>query len=238
MIRAHDPVRDQAAVEVWDASYLLTRQENLWGEPPVPFAVTTAHLFERDGAVRVLDLPCGDGRNIAPIASRVHEVVGADSSTNALTIAVRAAEAAEVGNALFMTSNIFSTPFLTDTFDGIFCCDVLGHLEAPADALHELLRVLRPGKALVANVFALGDSTRGPNMRKIGEEEYTFDERFYFHYYDRAAIDDLLCQVGAVVERVELVRWTEPPHEGYREYEHEHESWVFTLRKSQSAASA
>ena len=120
---------------------------------------------------------------------------------------------------------------MDEAFDGIFCCDVLGHLTQPRQALEELLRICRPGRSIVANVFALGDSTRGPNMTEIGHEEYIFDNRFYFRFYEQEEVERLLHEVDADIVWNRLVRWTEPPHEGYREYEHEHESWLFAIRK-------
>ena len=218
--------------ERWNDSYVLSSSANLWGDPPVPFTETASDIFSADGARTVLDLPCGDGRNIPPLAGKFTTVVGADSSANAIQIAGGRLKQAGFGNVLLLQSDIFTTNFADDMFDGVFCCDVLGHLQHPADALRELLRVCRPGRHVVANIFALEDSTRGDNMIQLGKEEYIFDGRFYFRFYDEDAASELCGRVtGAELRSMELVRWMEPPHEGYREYEHEHASWLFALRK-------
>jgi hypothetical protein len=52
---------------------------------------------------------------------------------------------------------------------------------------------------------------------------------FYFRFYDKENVIDLLSGFDVEVEMLELTRWMEPPHEGYRE--HEHESWAFTIAK-------
>ncbi len=220
------------AKELWDASYVLTRKSYLWSEPPVPFAVEAADEFAAAGAVRVLDLPCGDGRNLGPLAERLPIVVGADSSSKALRLAKRSVDATSISNVVLVEADIFGSGFPADSFDGILCCDVLSHLTRPAEAITELLRICRPGGRVVANFFALEDSTRGPNMVRLGDEEYIFDNRFYFHFYDRPEATRLLDNLSCELQSIRQVSWLEPPHEGYREYEHEHTSWVFTIRKT------
>jgi hypothetical protein len=84
----------------------------------------------------------------------------------------------------------------------------------------------------------MGDSTRGSNMESIGKEEYIFDSRFYLRYYDLPDVEDLLKAVGVVAESLELSRWTEPPHEGYREYPHDHESWGLHRQEGQQPLAA
>ncbi|WP_165975305.1 class I SAM-dependent methyltransferase [Actinomadura rubrisoli] len=217
----------------WNDSYVLTEQPNLWGDPPVPFVTTAADYFAGDGAQTVLDLPVGDGRNLPELAERFSTVVGADSSDNAIGIAAGRAAAAGYRNVLLLKADVYATGFADASFDGVFCCDVLGHLQEPARAIRELLRITRPGHHLMANVFALEDSTRGVDMVPIGDETYLFDDRFYFRFYDKSAAKELVDEVEDAADLVALepVTWTEPPHEGYREYEHEHVSWLFTLRK-------
>jgi SAM-dependent methyltransferase len=219
---------------LWNDSYRLTKDPNLWGDPPVPFTAYANELFCQNDAHFVLDLPCGDGRNLPPLAAGAPTVVGADSSRNAINVARGRVERAGIRNVILMESDIFATGFANDMFDGVFCCDVLGHLTKPMAAIRELLRACRPSRFVVANIFAVGDSTRGQNMVQINpEEEYIFDDRFYFKFYEKSHVEALLAGVAndAEVHSIELVRWTEPPHEGYREYEHEHESWLFAIRK-------
>jgi hypothetical protein len=77
----------------------------------------------------------------------------------------------------------------------------------------------------------MGDSTRGINMVAIGEEEYLFDKKFYFRYYDKGSVLSLLKRFKTNTISLETTSWKEPPHEGYREYPHEHESWAFVIEK-------
>jgi SAM-dependent methyltransferase/uncharacterized protein YbaR (Trm112 family) len=73
-------------------------------------------------------------------------------------------------------------PFADDSFDWIFCCEVLHHNDAPgmADALREIHRVLRPGGSLLV----INEPLRWPTdlKRDHGVEVAQFDgnEHVYF----------------------------------------------------------
>jgi ubiquinone/menaquinone biosynthesis C-methylase UbiE len=224
--------RDTEGIATWDESYKLSASKNLWGDPPVPFVVTATDLFGSTPSAVVLDIPCGDGRNLPPLMDAIGFVVGVDSSPNALAIAQRLTAATGARNVMLMHGDVFATTFVDNTFDGVFCCDLLGHLTEPARAIKELIRICKPGGTVIGTIFSLGDSTRGPNMVKLSNnEEYIFDDRFYFKFYDHDLVVELLASIGVEATSLELVRWMEPPHEGYREYEHQHESWLFTITK-------
>jgi hypothetical protein len=120
---------------------------------------------------------------------------------------------------------------LNEQFEGIFCCDLLGHLKRASLAISELIRICRRGGYIVGNLFAIGDSTRGIDMRIVGKEEYVYKDKFYFKFYDRQGVVDLLQSFNIEIVSLKLIRWTEPPHKGYREYAHQHQSWVFAMRK-------
>jgi ubiquinone/menaquinone biosynthesis C-methylase UbiE len=215
----------------WDKSYDLRDTTSLWGIQPVPAAERAAETFS-DGNGWVLDLPCGDGRNTLPLTKNIGHVVAADSSRNALQIASKFLAANGVKNCVLVESDIFNLKFMDDQFDGIFCWDVLGHLQDVELALAELLRVCKPGGRLIGSVFALGDSTRGIDMLPLSDaEEYIYANTFYYKFYGEPEIQDLLQKVGAPVVSLELMKWDEPPHEGFREYPHEHQSWMFILEK-------
>lgn len=228
-------ILDEQGKESWEERYHLKEATVLWSQPAVPFVENEVVARFREAGVReVLDVPCGDGRNTVPLARAAERVRAADSSTSALAIAEARLRAQGLDNVEFATTDVFATGWADGSFDGIVCWDLLGHLTRPAQAIGELLRVLRPGGLLVGSVFATGDSTRGLEMRHLGpgDEEFIYRDTFYFKFYDRAASEALAAQVaGAELVDLSLTRWMEPPHEGYREYEHEHESWVLTFRK-------
>src|SRR5207247_11398534 len=55
------------------------------------------------------------------------------------------AELAAITNVLFRQADIFALPFSAESFDHIFVCFVLEHLERPVEALAILGRLLRAG---------------------------------------------------------------------------------------------
>jgi ubiquinone/menaquinone biosynthesis C-methylase UbiE len=228
--------RDAAAVPKWDEAYgpaHLKDQQNLWGDPPVPYAATAAALFGQAKSKVVIDLPCGDGRNLAALAEGTSILVGGDTSIKAMTIAERVADQAGIaGKTVFLRMDAFDTGLLDNSVDGIFCWDLLGHLRNVEDALTELYRVIRPGGIIVANMWTMNDcQTSDPDIREIAPKEYIDHFDFYCRFYDAEDLDALLSATGMAAESVVVISWTEPAHADYRTYEHDHESLAFTIRK-------
>ncbi len=228
--------RDAAAVPRWDEAYdaaHLKDQQNLWGDPPVPYAATAAELFRHNKSTVVIDLPCGDGRNLAALADGASILLGGDTSANAMAIAARvAAQAGIAGKTVFVRMDAFDTGLLDNSVDGIFCWDLLGHLTNAADALREFYRIIRPGGIIAANMWTMNDcQTSDPDIREIAPKEYIDHFDFYCRFYDREDLDALLGATGMTAESVVTSSWTEPAHADYRTYTHDHESLAFTIRK-------
>lgn len=226
---------DELAKRQWDAAYHLDDgYTNLWGDPPVPYAVNAAKLFSDNNAFAVLDLPCGDGRNLLPLAQSTKVLLAGDTSHAAMRIARGVVAKANADNVVFKPTDVFATGLPDDTLDGIFCWDLLGHLTEPVKALRELHRVLRPGGHLVANMWTMGDcQVADPGMRETRPKAYLDHAGFYCEFYDRSDLEALLADAGLTDEVVslDLQRWMEPPHANYRPYFHEHECLILTVRK-------
>jgi ubiquinone/menaquinone biosynthesis C-methylase UbiE len=230
---------DAAAVPLWNDAYQVPQtkgEANLWGDPPVPYAATAAALFKANGAQVILDVPCGDGRNLPPLAEGAPILLAGDTSQNAMAIAEQVVEKAGVRErVVFQEVDAFSTGFLSNSIDGIFCWDLLGHLRDTEDALKELYRILRPGGSLVANQWTMNDcQVSDPNIKEIAPKEYIDHFDFYCRFYDEDDVTKQLASVGLTAANIEVQRWWEPPHAGYRDYEHEHESLIFTVTKPAS----
>ena len=231
--------QDAAAIPRWNDAYgssEVAGQGNLWGAPPVPAAEIAARLFAEHSAAVILDLPCGDGRNLPPLAAGAPIVLGGDTSRNAMAIAEKVAEQAGIRDRLvFLEMDAFGTGLLDSSVDGIFCWDLLGHLTNPQDALREMHRIVRPGGYIVANLWTMRDcQVTDPNIREIAPKEYIDHFDFYCRFYDRADAEALLDSVGMSDRSIEAAGWREPAHAGYRDYEHDHESLVVTIKKSET----
>lgn len=234
-MNADSPTRDAAAIPLWDGAYQPARHSrtNLWGDPPVPYAETAAALFRQHAASVVLDLPCGDGRNLPPLAAAAPILLAGDTSANAMAIARTVVTRAGLAHrVVFVETDAFATGLLDGSIDGIFCWDLLGHLTDPEDALRELHRILAPGGSLIANMWTMQDcQVSDPNIREVGPKEYIDHFDFYCRFFDHDDLTALLDKVGLQAESVELASWEEPPHVGYRDYVHQHESLIFRISK-------
>jgi SAM-dependent methyltransferase len=231
--------RDEAAIGMWDGAYdaaALGGQANLWGDPPVPCATVAVELFAAAKAAVILDLPCGDGRNLPPLAAGAPILLAGDTSPKAMAIACSVVERAGVRDrVVFSETDAYRTGLLDASIDGIFCWDLLGHLTEPAGALTEFWRILRPGGLLIANMWTMNDCQVADDrarMTEIAPKTYLDHADFYCKFYDEQDLTELLASVGQQAERVETASWWEPPHPGYRDYVHQHESLIFHVRKS------
>ena len=97
--------------------------------------------------LRLLDVGCGPGTITQGLARAVApgECIGLDLEP---AILEKAAELAEVGpleQLRFTPGSVYELPFDEAKFDVAHAHQVLQHLTRPVDALHEILRVLKPG---------------------------------------------------------------------------------------------
>jgi ubiquinone/menaquinone biosynthesis C-methylase UbiE len=181
----------------------------------------------------VLDCPVGDGKNASVLLERCRMLVGCDTSHAALAEAERRLSCATNQPYVLLKADAHNMPFLNDYFDAVFCCDLLGHLPDPKDVLGELLRLLTRGGRIVFNVFSTADSVQtDPRMTVVGPRTCVYRDEFYFHFYDEQEAYSLIDGLPITKAEVQHVTWMEPPHPGYREYEHEHASWVVVGSKA------
>lgn len=224
-------ISNRTASTAWHQAYSdPARSQLLWRDQPVPFAQTAALAFQKRGCKTILELPCGDSKNSMVLAMACRSVIGIDLSCDALCLGrSRIGEGAD--NVVLMQGDATELNMPSCQFDGVFCCDLLGHLPDPGVALAEMLRVCRPGALVIGNVFSLNDSTRGINMVPVGDEEYEYRDAYFFRFYSKDRLLCLLRDLSATVLGIETVPWSEEAHPGYREEAHWHESLVFSLER-------
>ena len=94
---------------------------------------------------RVLEAGCGTGAQTVTLVANSPEaqITSIDVSEASLDQARQRAPSVE-----FHQADIFELPFEDDSFDHVFVCFVLEHLERPVTALKRLQRVLKPGGTL------------------------------------------------------------------------------------------
>jgi alkylated DNA repair protein alkB family protein 8 len=133
---------------------------------------------------RVLDAGCGNGKNMKYFDTNCR-IVGIDKSKNLTGLCIE--RGYNVQNA-----DINNIPHAVDEFDYIMCIAVLHHIDNEVlrvEAIHEMLRVLKPGGQLLVTVWAYESdlySTRknftiGDNIVKFNND----DCNRYYYIYDK-----------------------------------------------------
>jgi len=115
----------------------------------------TERLLKRAGVshgMRVADIGCGSGSVSLKLARFVGSrgtVVGVDLSPEQLTVARRRAERERLGNMRFVAASAYSTGLRHESFDAVYARFLLMHIARPADALKEMVALLRKGGILI-----------------------------------------------------------------------------------------
>jgi len=119
-------------------------------------ARTLAELLHGDivypAGSKVLEAGCGIGAKTVTLAANSPEAkfLSIDISEESLREARQRIESKGLMNVEFQRADIFNLTLAEESFDHIFVCFVLEHLEAPEEALIRLKKVLRTGGTLTA----------------------------------------------------------------------------------------
>jgi len=132
-----------------------------------------ADTYYRRGE-KVLEAGCGVGGQTVILARRSPhaEFTCVDICADSLKKASTHAAAAGILNAQFRQSDILQLPFADQSFDHVFVCFVLEHLDDPPGALAELKRVLVPGGSITVIEGDHGSCfwhPQTPDSRKVWE---------------------------------------------------------------------
>lgn len=145
-----DPVGDTLAKpdlhEAWIAGY---RNEAVNRFTAEALGQVVRRLALPAGA-KVLDAGCGSGTNSLWLARQGFSVTGVDFSEFALGKAKEQARSDGLAERIDLrVGDLTRLEFADAGFDAVFCIGVLMHIPDVEAALEELVRVLRPGGALV-----------------------------------------------------------------------------------------
>jgi SAM-dependent methyltransferase len=110
--------------EFWEASF--RDKQEMWGWEPADSAVLTLELFKKHGLNKILIPGFGYGRNAKIFIDSGFEVTGIEISESAIELAKK-----QFANSIrIYPGSVYSMPFDTDLYDGIFCYALLHLLSA------------------------------------------------------------------------------------------------------------
>ncbi len=117
----------------------------------------------------VLEAGCGVGAQTVTLARNSPDanIVSIDVNQASLDAARGAVTRAGLSNVTLQTADIFDLPFAPESFDHIFICFVLEHLQRPSDGLSAITSVLKKAERsrLSKETTALATSTRRVRTR-------------------------------------------------------------------------
>jgi 2-polyprenyl-3-methyl-5-hydroxy-6-metoxy-1,4-benzoquinol methylase len=173
-----------------------------YGEPGTKFRPLIERLVRRVGArhigfltrslrpgARVLDVGCGRGVILGPLADRGFEVHGVEMSAEA-------ARGADPRAQIRIAANLADAGFEAGCFDEIVIWHVLEHLADPRATLAEVHRILRPGGRLIVAV----PNFSSLQARSSGAEWFHLDLPRHLYHFPVLALRRLLTATGFDVE--------------------------------------
>ena len=156
-------------------------REELFGREFVPGALLgllPAHWV-------VGDLGCGTGALLPTLAPHVARVIGVDASEEMLAAARDRVK--DLANVDVRAGALEALPFADETMDAVTLMLVLHHLPAPATALAEAARVLKPGgRILIVDMTA---HEREEYRQRMGHVWLGFSDEQTRRYLTQAGFD-------------------------------------------------
>lgn len=147
----------------------------------------------------ILDAGCGEGELLRRGLLSIAQTVSLDRSREAL-----AEIRTHTPHCHPVCGSVLQLPFAPASFDAVVCLEVLEHLEDPAVAVRELLRVAR--FAVVISVpfepyFRLGNLLRGKYLGGLGNHPE------HIQHWNPRRFRNFLSQTGCEVRVVEAFPW-------------------------------
>jgi ubiquinone biosynthesis O-methyltransferase len=141
------------------------------------------------GGSTVLDIGCGDARDIVPMLEAGATVVGVDLSEGMIRQARLELESRGHHNVTLEIGDVTALQFGAGTFDTVICSEVIEHVPDAAGALREIYRVLKSGGRIVLST---------PNRRSwYGFDRYVMWQgllrRLWKHPFDQWRSKEEMC---------------------------------------------
>ncbi|MER5353609.1 class I SAM-dependent methyltransferase [Kitasatospora sp. NPDC002551] len=211
----------------WEKAYQEQSEGPLWQEDPIPVIPAAVEALRKREIGTVVDLGCGDGRNLAALAAAGFNALGVDIAPTGLAHARRIIER----RSFLLRADATTLPLIDSSVDAVTCFDVFGQIQDPTDLVAEARRIVTPGGLFVTNAFTTTDGTYGEG-EEIGKHTFAYKDTL-FRYYEEDDIRALF--TDWTILELDRVSWDDPPHGDFRPYPHTHDNWVVYATVDKSA---
>jgi ubiquinone/menaquinone biosynthesis C-methylase UbiE len=225
----HAKLRGHEVYQGWEEYYRVVRGETAWKDEEDTSVSMLSQMIPQLGLTKVVDLGCGDGRNLWSWLARGAYVTGIDLSETALSRILQNCRKRSIAHPLLLACDFSATPLVSNQFDVVQCFDALAQVINPAAAVLEMTRIAKPDGLVCFNVFTPADAAYGEGV-KIENNAFAYNDTL-FRFFEEDDVDDLLPKSLKVITK-ERRRWRDPPHQPFRPYEHEHEALYYTCSKA------
>lgn len=214
----------------WINAYKNNPEADLWNMKPIKFLPDYISIFQENNVKRILDACCGDGRNSMYLLNNGFDVMGFDLSPEAAERANYHARESGFNNGFFLQADIenLPQPFVGDMFDTLVCLDAVGQFMYIDKAMERFKIIVKAGGYLLINYYTQNDASYGEG-RKIDDKTFLYNDTL-FRYFNEEDVKKY--SSGFEILDLKICRWDDPPHPGYRDYPHTHESIVVLLEKN------
>ena len=174
----------------------------IWGDDPAvsgPRNWFRQTLMIREIILRVkkgayiLDVGCGGGELIIRLGKSGYRGIGIDNARGCVTYTQACIQKEGLRSIVgSRRADIIHLPFADGAFDAVTCGEVLEHLDNDARAVHEILRVLKPGGHCVVTVPA--DPSAWDEMDDISSHVRRYSKEMLISLFVDAGASIVLCK--------------------------------------------
>lgn len=180
-------------LEAWEEEYV--KSNPVWKGPP---------LYESPfpSGLNILELGCGNGKNIPALLKTASSVTAVDFSHNAVQLC---REQFTDENISFVEADVCCLPFEDESFDAVCAIHILEHLSEKdrIQSRNEICRLLKPEGFLAVRVFSVDDMRFGKGT-EVEKNTFSRGNGIDYHYFTNIELESIFAQLKPV--RIEEIR--------------------------------